>query len=79
MTTPTAVFRPAANREAVQQRAALLPADTIYVEIEGGDHHQFGTYLIDPEDHLALTSQQDQQEQIIRATLDMLAEISRLK
>jgi hypothetical protein len=70
---------PAANRESVQERMELLPADTIYVEIEGGDHHQFGTYLIDPEDHLALTSQQDQQEQIIRATLDMLAEISGLK
>ncbi len=70
---------PAANSESVQERASLLPKDTVYVEIEGGDHHQFGTYLIDPEDHLALTSQQDQQEQIIQATLNMLTEISEFK
>lgn len=70
---------PAANRESVLERASLLPTDAIYIEIEDGDHHQFGTYLIDPEDHLALTSQRDQQEQIISATLDMLTEISGLK
>jgi poly(3-hydroxyalkanoate) synthetase len=63
---------PAANRESVLERAALLPADTVYLEIEGGDHHQFGTYLIDPEDDLALIPREEQQKQIIQGTLDML-------
>jgi hypothetical protein len=63
---------PAANREYVLERAGLLPADTVYLEIKGGDHHQFGTYLIDPEDDLALIPRKAQQDVIIQGMLDFL-------
>jgi pimeloyl-ACP methyl ester carboxylesterase len=60
----------------VAERQDLLPADTVYVRIEGGDHHQFGTYEIDPEDHLATISRQSQQQQILEATLALLGSVS---
>jgi len=59
----------------VSERAHLLPEDTQYVRIEGGDHHQFGSYLIDPEDRLATISRESQQQQIIEATLDLLSRV----
>jgi pimeloyl-ACP methyl ester carboxylesterase len=59
----------------VGERAHLLPEDTQYVRIEGGDHHQFGSYLIDPEDHLATISRESQQQQIIEATLGLLSRV----
>jgi len=64
------------NDESVGARQHLLPADTRYIVIEGGDHHQFGSYQIKPEDHLATTSRASQQQQIIQATLDLLATVS---
>jgi hypothetical protein len=60
----------------VAEREYLLPADTIYVRIEGGDHHQFGSYEIDPEDHRATISRDSQQQQIIQATLSLLESVS---
>lgn len=62
--------------EAVADRRHLLPADTVYVRIEGGDHHQFGSYEIPPEDHLATVSREVQHEQVVRATLDLLNTVS---
>jgi hypothetical protein len=44
------------NDESVSERKHLLPDDTRYIRIEGGDHHQFGSYEINPEDQLATTS-----------------------
>lgn len=67
---------PRANPTAVAEREYLLPIDAVYVEISGGDHHQFGSYLIDPEDHHATISIEIQQGQIIQATLDLLIQIS---
>jgi len=64
------------NDESVGATQHLLPADTRYIVIEGGDHHQFGSYQIKPEDHLATTSRASQQQQIIQATLDLLATVS---
>jgi pimeloyl-ACP methyl ester carboxylesterase len=60
----------------VAERQHLLPADTVYVRIEGGDHHQFGSYEIEPEDHLATIERTVQQEQIIQATLSVLETVS---
>ena len=57
-------------------RQHLLPADTIYVRIEGGDHHQFGSYEIDPEDRLATIDRDAQQQQILQATLSLLESAS---
>ena len=60
----------------VGERKHLLPADAVYVRIEGGDHHQFGSYEIDPEDHLATISRESQQQQILEATLRLLESVS---
>jgi predicted esterase len=60
----------------VAERQHLLPADTVYVRIEGGDHHQFGSYEIDPEDHRATINRSSQQDQIIEPTLNLLAAVS---
>ena len=61
----------------VGERAHLLPEDTVYIRIEGGDHHQFGSYEINPKDHLATTSRVSQHQQIIEVTLAMLSEVSK--
>jgi hypothetical protein len=60
----------------VGERKDLLPADSVYVRIEGGDHHQFGSYEIDPEDHLATISRESQQRQILQATLALLESVA---
>lgn len=70
---------PQADPASVQARANLLPSDAVYVSIEGGDHHQFGSYLIEPGEHLATISKAAQHEQIIQATLKMLDQASQYK
>ncbi len=65
------------NDTSVGERKHLLPEDTIYIRIEGGDHHQFGSYKINPADHLATISRETQHEQIIAATLPILEAVSR--
>jgi pimeloyl-ACP methyl ester carboxylesterase len=51
----------------------LLPADTVWVPIAGGDHAQFGWYGPQAGDNAASISRADQQTQIVQATLDFLA------
>ena len=60
--------------ESVGARKHLLPADTQYIKIEGGDHHQFGSYVIKPEEHLATLPRAEQHAQIIAAMMDLLHE-----
>ena len=60
------------NDTSVGERKHLLPEATHYVRIEGGDHHQFGSYEISPADHLATISRAEQHAQIIAATLPVL-------
>lgn len=50
----------------------LLPADTEWVPIEGGNHAQFGWYGSQSGDNEATISRADQQEQILAATLRLL-------
>ena len=54
-----------------------LPADTTWVEIEGGNHTQFGSYDTSPRpvqrnDHAADISRSDQQQVAISATISFL-------
>jgi len=63
--------------ESVSERAHLLPEDTRYIVINGGDHHQFGSYEINPEEHLATIPRASQHEQILQATLALLAEVEK--
>lgn len=61
-----------ADRSAIEARKNLLPPNTIYLEISGGGHHQFGTYLIKPGEEQATIPRKVQQDLIIEATLDLL-------
>jgi len=56
---------------------ALLPADTTWVVIEGGNHAQFGDYGPQPGDNVAIISAADQQVQIVDATAAFLAELEK--
>lgn len=60
---------PRVNDDSVGNRRHLLPADTRYVRIDGGDHHQFGSYEIKPQEHHAIIDRAAQQRQIIEQTL----------
>jgi len=51
---------------------ALLPGDTRWVVIEGGNHAQFGWYGPQPGDGTATVSREEQQRQIVAATLELL-------
>ena len=50
----------------------LLPADTTWVVIEGGNHAQFGDYGFQPGDNVATISATDQQKQVVDATISFL-------
>ncbi len=58
----------------VAERQHLLPAGTVYVRIEGGDHHQFGSYKVQPDQLRATLSRAEQHAQILAATLDLLTD-----
>jgi acetyl esterase/lipase len=53
----------------VEASRALLPADTSWAPIEGGNHAQFGWYGDQPGDNPATISREEQQAQIIEAML----------
>ena len=53
----------------------LLPKDTVRVEIQGGNHSQFGWYGNQPGDNPATISREEQQTQTVNATVQLLAKI----
>jgi len=59
-----------------ESKHALLPLNTQYVLIRGGNHSQFGDYGIQPGDHVATITRADQQKQIVDATVQFLKELS---
>ena len=70
-----------ATPEAVMDNAVYLPADTVFEEIEGGNHTQFG--WIDPApypylelDNAATITIEEQQEIIVRVTADFLKQFN---
>jgi dienelactone hydrolase len=64
-----------ATPEKIDASRALLPADTTWVVIQGGNHAQFGWYGDQPGDNIAAISRQVQQAQIVQATVALLASI----
>lgn len=46
-----------------------LPSDTTWIEMEGGNHAQFGWYGIQPGDGVATISREEEQALILEATL----------
>jgi pimeloyl-ACP methyl ester carboxylesterase len=59
--------------EKIAASIPLLPADTVWVPIEGGDHAQFGWYGDQSGDNPATISREEQQAQIVQATVELLA------
>jgi hypothetical protein len=55
---------------------SLLPQDTTWVQIQGGNHAQFGWYGAQPGDNPATISREDQQAQIVQSTLDLLNSVT---
>ena len=49
-----------------------LPPQTLYVPIDGGNHSQFGWYGLQANDNPAAISRDEQQAQIVDATVNML-------
>ena len=62
-----------ATPDKIEASRPLLPPDTTWVAVEGGNHAQFGWYGPQMNDNQAEISIEVQQEQIIAATLDLLA------
>ena len=64
-----------ATGKKIEASKQLLPPDTIWVKIEGGNHAQFGWYGDQAGDNVATVSREEQQEQTISATIKMLEQI----
>jgi pimeloyl-ACP methyl ester carboxylesterase len=52
---------------------ALLPADTTWIPISGGNHAQFGWYGAQAGDNPAGISREEQQARLVQATVDFLS------
>ena len=61
-----------ATGEKIEASRQLLPADTTWKQISGGNHAQFGWYGDQAGDNPASISRSDQQAQVVTATLGML-------
>jgi pimeloyl-ACP methyl ester carboxylesterase len=61
--------------EGILASRTILPADTAWVVIEGGNHAQFGWYGPQPGDRPATISREVQQVQIVEATVGFLASL----
>lgn len=64
-----------AGLSAFEEARPLLPADTQYVVIQGGNHAQFGDYGIQAGDEPAQISRAEQQGQAVEATVRFLREL----
>jgi pimeloyl-ACP methyl ester carboxylesterase len=60
----------------VEATRSLLPQNTRFVVIDGGNHAQFGWYGDQPGDNPATISRTDQQAQVVAATLELLGMIN---
>jgi hypothetical protein len=64
-----------ATQDEVLGAAPLLPADTAFVEIVGGNHAQFGWYGDQPGDRPATISREEQQRQVLDAMRSFLQSV----
>jgi hypothetical protein len=65
-----------ATEEKIAASRSLLPLDTDWVAIAGGNHAQFGWYGPQSGDNPATISRQAQQQQIVEATVRLLRYLS---
>jgi dienelactone hydrolase len=61
-----------ATVEEIDASRALLPAETRWVAIQGGNHAQFGLYGDQRGDRTATIDRTQQQQQVIEATLQLM-------
>ena len=61
--------------EGIEASPSLLPSQTQWVVIEGGNHAQFGWYGPQPGDGVATISREEQQAQVIEATVGFLESV----
>ena len=66
-----------ADLKQIQASQSLLPKSTEWIEIEGGNHSQFGWYGNQWGDNPAAISRSEQQREVIQTTLDLLARIDK--
>ena len=62
--------------DALEESRLILPLDTTWVAIEGGNHAQFGWYGSQAGDFPATISHAEQQQIIVEALLDLLENIT---
>jgi predicted alpha/beta-hydrolase family hydrolase len=65
-----------ATPEKIGASAQRLPSSTLWLEIQGGNHAQFGDYGSQSGDNPAAISAEDQREQIVAATCDFISAIT---
>ena len=66
-----------ATADEIDASRPLLPPDTQRTAIEGGNHAQFGWYGPQPGDNEATISREEQQAQVVDATLKLLRRLDR--
>jgi len=64
-----------ATEETIAASRSLLPAETRWVAIAGGNHAQFGWYGPQSGDNPATINRQAQQQEVVAATLALLANL----
>jgi dienelactone hydrolase len=64
-----------ATMEKIAISRPQLPQDTRWVVIQGGNHAQFGWYGDQPGDNPAAITREEQQEQVIQASVELLESI----
>jgi predicted alpha/beta-hydrolase family hydrolase len=64
-----------ATVEKIEASRSLLPADTRWVAIDGGNHAQFGWYGPQSGDGEAAIAPEEQQEQVVKATLELMRKV----
>lgn len=65
----------AVTLDEIEESRQHLPADTVWVEIEGGTHGQFGYFCDEEQNDTTVLSRDEQQRQIVEATADFLGGI----
>ena len=65
-----------AGMEKFAETKKLMPQDTQFVVIDGGNHAQFGDYGPQPGDKTATISRAEQQKQVVEASVNFLRELS---
>ena len=59
----------------IQSSLEMLPPTTVYIEIQGGNHAQFGYYGDQSGDNPATITREVQQRQTLNATVELLQEL----